>query len=387
MAGVSLSFPSYALVSKFVIAFAIVGLFFMNKWSIKKQLLQTHKYAFLSISFLFLLTLLGSIYTDNFQDVPTSIVQKLPFLIIPLVIFSIPLHKDTFDKMHQYFSYGVVASSLSALLKALYFKYKHLGDYLYYHQFSIFTEKHSTYYAIFLVLAFIYFYKMLISTQKNRWTNLLLLVFLLIMLYIISNRISMLALFVALLTITFPRLNLKAKIGFLLLALLGLVLAVNTPYIKKRFSASHLKSTQQSEITLRKAHWKSAIETIFENNILIGAGTEGNRHKLYEKYKKYNYKDAYVFKYNAHNQMLETGLDFGILGMLLLLIAFIYQFRLIIKHKNYYFLAVYLSLLSFSLTESIFERQSGIIVFSLFVSVILAILFKSKSTNYENNAI
>jgi len=371
MVAVALSFPKYSLTSQFLIAFSFLGLFFTNSFAEKKKLLSKNRYAFLSISILFYLSLFGVFYTNGSSGVLTELLLKIPLLILPLILFSIPLETNTFYQIYRFFSYGVVAASLSALLKALYFKYNNMGDYLFYHEFEMFTGKHSTYFALFLVLAFLYFYRTIIISKKKKWINLLPLLFLILMIYVVSNRISLLSLIIGIVTYTFPLLQLKKRIIFVLAIVLGFMFMLNTPYFKKRFSPNYLKTNKLNEINLRKLHWQAVIETIAENNILLGAGTEGNRDNLYQKYKKYHYFDAYIFKYNAHNQFLETALDYGLFGLFVLLIAFGYQFKILWRSKNYFLLAVYLSILTFMMTESLLERQSGIITFSLFVSLLL----------------
>jgi len=380
MVAIVLSFPKYSLESKFLIGFLFVGLFVMNSVAEKKKLLIKNKYAFLSISVFYFLPLLGVIYSDNTNSILSDLILKLPFLLLPLVIFTNVINNKTFNKTYLFFSYGVVAASLSALLKALYFKYNNMGNYLYYHEFELFTGKHSTYFALFLVLAFLYFYRSVTEHHKHRLLHIFILSFILLMLYIVSNRISLVALTIGIVVYTFPILQAKKKIAFVLLLILGLSLMINTPYFKKRFSPNYLKSNQLNEVDLREIHWKSVIETIAENNLLLGTGTEGNRENLYQKYKKYHYKDAYVFKYNAHNQFLETSLDFGLLGLMALLFAFAYQFKLLWFSKNYFLVAVYLSIITFMLTESLLERQSGIVTFSLFVSLLLITAKQDKIT-------
>ena len=92
---------------------------------------------------------------------------------------------------------------------------------------------------------------------------------------------------------------------------------------------------------------------------------------MYQKYKEAGYEIAYVQKYNAHNQFLEIMLDNGLVGLILFLTTILYQLRLIIKRKQMYFLAVYWSILVFLFTESLLERQNGVIIWSLFISLIL----------------
>ena len=374
MVGVSLPFPDYSLVSKFIIGLSIFWLFFYNPLEEKKRIIKSNLSRFLTISSLYLLLLIGTIYTSERINIISELILKLPFVILPLIIFSVSIKKELFWLIYKYFSYAVLVTSMSALLKAIFFRYYGLGNYFYYHEFSIFLNKHSTYYALFLVLSIIYFAVHWIDDNKNTSKIIhtcIYILFLLYMLYIISNRISFIALSIGILILAFWKLRTKTKLVYTVLVIGFTVFMFNTSHLKNRFFPSYLQAQKLNEFELRKAHWKSVIETIRHNNIFFGTGTEGNRDYLYDRYKKNNYKIAYIHKYNAHNQFLEFTLDYGLFGSLIFLFFLFYIFFIFIKNKDKLAITILIVFLIFMMTESILERQSGIIIFTLFISLLM----------------
>ena len=149
------------------------------------------------------------------------------------------------------------------------------------------------------------------------------------------------------------------------------VLFAQTNFYQNRIRTLITQKGNNNQIELRKQHWTAVWQSIQHNNLLLGAGTESHRDFLYQKYKDFHYDIAYIEHYNAHNQWLETTLDFGFLGLTLLILALGFHLFLIIKSQNLYFFALYISIILFMLTESLLERQSGIMIFSIFVSLIL----------------
>ncbi len=371
LTAVSLLMPDYSLVSKLLILLGIYALFFYGNSNEKKKLLLKHKWAFLSVSSLFLLTFFGMIYTDNRTEAWKEIILKLPFLFLPVIIFSEKINNNTLLLIHKYFSITVLLVSFVSLCEALYVKFSGWGDYLFYHEFSLFTHKHPTYYGLFLVLAFLYFYHLFFIEYNKRFLALTAMFFLMVMLYINSNRISFFALFVSLMIYTLPKLNKKNTLLFLGFIVFGFALLFQTPYLQNRIKPKYFAGNGINDYSLRRKQWKSVLETIKHQNIILGKGTEGNRNYLYQKYLEKGLKTAYINKYNAHNQFLEILLDYGLIGLFIFLWALYYQCRLILNSKNYYYVSIYFAVIIFMLTESILERQNGIIIYALFISIIM----------------
>ena len=367
---ITIAFPAYSISSQAIIGFSIFWIFY-NSFKEKKELLQKNIISFLILSIPFWLELFGTIFTDDFETALKEITNKIPFLIFPLTLFSVKLQNKTVPFIAKQFSIGVFVASLLALIKMAYFKINSLGDYYYYDKFSILLNKHTTYFALFVVLSILFVIHQLIDKKINKKVSTALLVLFVPLIYMLSVRISILALLVALLVLVIYRIKRKYIRGLLIALPIIFASIYFTPNFKKRFEKSTTENTEIKDIDYRKLHWESVLEMISQNSLLVGNGTGSNRDFLYNKYRENKLTAAYENEYNAHNQFLEIFLNQGFIGIsffMLLLIFLMYNF---IKSKNSLALSVLSAIIIFMFTESILERHSGVIVFALFMSLLI----------------
>lgn len=365
--------PKYSLNSQAIIL-AIVAWLFVNSRKEKWTLLRKNSWMFFVASSLFWVSLLGLLYTQDMGQGLKNIQKQLPFLFFPLFFSTVPISKEIRDLFLKYFSFGVVLSALFALIKAFYFKLNNLGDYFYYTEFSKLLDKHTTYFALFCVIAIFYFIKIIYShSWKKSLLEVMSLFFLLGMLYMLSSRISIVALLLGGIILGLGWAKNK-KIKFLIVTIVGLgaVIFFNSPNFQKRFNAKSPENQEISDYQTRKTHWVSALQTIQQNGVLFGAGTGDGHLDLYDMYLNNGFKTGYKYKYNAHNQFLETGLYYGLFGLSFLLIILFTVYSKTIKKKDYFTLAIIVSVTIFMCTESILERHSGIVILSFFTSLFLA---------------
>ena len=104
---------------------------------------------------------------------------------------------------------------------------------------------------------------------------------------------------------------------------------------------------------------------------MVGIGIKGGYENLYEEYLRIGFEQGYRYKYNAHNQFLESVLSFGILGLLSLSFIFMFSFYKAIKSKDSIAIIIIMVFFIFMLTESILVRHSGIISFVILMSLLL----------------
>lgn len=303
--------------------------------------------------------------------------MQLPFLIFPLIFFSIEITQRTTITLLKYFSYGVVVSACFALLKAGYFKINNFGDYFYYDKLGMLLDIHTTYFAMYVVIALLYFANCI--SQKKTLQNLkygLLISFLLFFLYLLSVRISIVALLVGgIIMIYGNRKVLKPKTIFLLLGGVVMILGIYfTPNFQKRFNAKTPEGVAISDVDTRTVHWQSTLEVIGQNNLFLGAGTGDGHSQLYDQYLKNGFETGYIHQYNAHNQFLEITLFYGLLGLLLLLLIIFLVIKKCFLENNFLGIAIMAIMIVVMFIESSLESQSGIVLFALFS----ALLFKTK---------
>jgi len=381
MLGISLAFPDYSLTSKTLGLLVIFWLFY-NSLSQKINYLKQNKWAFLAVSITFFLALIGSLYTDAYAEALIELKHTILLFVIPLIIFSTDIHRKTAIFVLQYFSYAVVLTAIFSLIKGWYFKANYLGDYLYYDKFGILIQKHTTYFALFVVLALLFYLYDFLKLHQHKFINIIASIFLIYILYILSNRISLVALGIGGIILSLAYSKGKQKwlviVAFPLLA----YFLFTSPHFVKRFQPDIIHKQQVNDLKIRQLHWKSVLETILHKHQIIGGGTGGNRHYLYKRYKHYGLTAAYEEKYNAHNQFLETALNFGWIGLTLFMSSLIYILWIFYRKKDFLALSILSTLLVFMLTESILQRQSGLVIYALFISLFLyKNLIKAKTEN------
>jgi O-antigen ligase len=367
---ISLPFPDYSFNSQAIIAFFVYWLLY-NSFSEKKELFLQNKFSILLLSSLFWIPLLGTIYTNNLDAALDELRIKLPFLIFPLILLTVRL-KDCRPFVMNQFLFGVLAASLLALAKVVYFKINNLGNYFYYSKFSEFLDKHTTYFSLFVVICMLWLLWQFVHRKANRLLLIIGALALLYILYLLSVRISIIALAVgSLVTILSFVASTWKRILILIIIPVLLGSIYFTPYFQKRFDPSTTETAQISDIEFRELHWKAVLETIAQNNLLIGYGTRTHRDYLYNKYKEYGLTSAYKEGYNAHNQYLEVFLEFGTIGFVIFLSLILYLLWVFKKNEDYFALSILLVFLIYMLTESIFQRHSGIVIFSFLTALYL----------------
>ena len=106
----------------------------------------------------------------------------------------------------------------------------------------------------------------------------------------------------------------------------------------------------------------------------MGVGT-GNVDEVLGYYqRKYNQADMVQYQYNPHNQFLQTWLEIGLFGLVILLAIIGLSVVRAIKTKNYLLLLVAGNLFFNCLFESMLQRQSGI----FYYTIALLILYQVK---------
>jgi O-antigen ligase len=173
----------------------------------------------------------------------------------------------------------------------------------------------------------------------------------------------------------------RKTLGFVLL--LVLIASLSKPFINR---LDELRNTEldiigQKEyvydtpfngITLRLVLWGFGSEILSENNAwLKGTGIQSKQELLNRKIEESGmytgnpeFGDRGYLDYNFHNQYVETLVGTGIVGLVILLFLILDIFAGV-RYKLIFPLPVYILTAMFFLTESVLERQAGIVFFCL----------------------
>lgn len=118
------------------------------------------------------------------------------------------------------------------------------------------------------------------------------------------------------------------------------------------------------------ARWIVTSEVIAEKPI-FGWGTGVEKEVLGKAFRAKNLNAAADEKYDAHNQFLSFGVEFGFVGLVLFLCYLIASFVCAYKNdKNLFSICFFILILIVSTTENIFKNNSGILFIVFFGNII-----------------
>lgn len=372
----TLPMPKYSLSTQALILF-IISWLGVNSFQEKKELFIKNISNIVLLSAIFLIMLLGMIYTKNVSEGIEQLKDKLPFLLLPILLATSPsallTNKYNFIKI---FSLSVVLMAVFSLLKSLYLYYTGMGNYFVYDKLSLILNKHTTYYSLYCVIAISYFlYDLLFLKRTSKVLSILSILFLLFFIYLLSVRIAIVALIiVAIYYIKIKITHRSEKIFLSLLIIFSLLstLLFSSNYVERfeSINSDPEKITEDNEFSTRLIHWESALETLSGIEYFIGKGTGDGKENLYKQYQKNGFTIGYEKKYNAHNQYIEflmsNGLVLIIAYICLLLLTLVYCIRV----NDVFGILVVILFAIYSLTESILERQSGIFIVALLCNLL-----------------
>lgn len=329
----------------------------------------------------FLLAIVSIFYTENKQAAWSDIEAKLSFFLFPFFIGKGFFLKETYlNRIKESFVYGCLTAFFICLAHSS-VQYYITGnlDQFFYGNFSVL--RHSSYFALYLCLsiAFLLFSNFTIS-KSNFFIFLTLLVISVLLCSSRSGYLSLIILgFIYLARLIF--IEKKTRIALLTASLLILLagLSYQIPVIKMRIKSDlRLEHSNDSQNKVQRVSrldvWKNSIKLIAMNP-WFGVGSGDVRSELSKLYKESNLVKAEERKSNAHNQFLQTQLNYGLMGTFVLIFIFYLLFRDAIISLNWSNFSFALLLLCSFLFESMLETQAGIVFFVLFT----LLLFGSES--------
>jgi hypothetical protein len=111
--------------------------------------------------------------------------------------------------------------------------------------------------------------------------------------------------------------------------------------------------------------WKYAVQLIGRYPI-AGVGVGDVHDELKKVYAENNFQYGVQNEPSPHNQFLQTAVALGIIGLAVLMFIFIAPFLFFIKQKQWLYALFMFVVMADCLTESMLERQAGIIFFTFF---------------------
>ena len=336
---------------------------------------------------LFFLYLSGLLWSNNINHAVSDIETKLTLLFFPVIILSLNIEKEQMQAIKDRFIEGCLLAIVLLLIFSGY-NYYIFNDTSFFYYSSFTVHLHPSYFALYLNFGIILIIDKIINNKLNYyWIAIYILggLLFLISIFLSSSRSGILSLIFTLGLGTI--LMISKKWSFLILfsfVLIGISLFYLSEPVKIRFNelidSFEAKTIEKNTTSssLRFWVWKTAGNIVLKNP-LLGVGSGDVKDELIKNYKLEGITVALDNKLNAHNQFLQTAIALGIPGLLILLSSLFLPFLLALRNKNWIFL-LFLLLIGFNfLSESLLERQAGVIFFAFFSSIF--IITKNQNNN------
>lgn len=348
---------------------------------------------FLPIAF-YLYICLGCLFSHNVGEALSTLSEKLPFLLYPLIIgCTAGISERLMHSAVRAFVLSLVICLGVALLYAggdmliTHVYTVQLGEAIYnkwswYGLTRIFNDWHPTYVSAFCNLAIA-----VLLSRPMRVYSLAGLLFLSTCVFLLNSITGIvtwccLLLFFGYKWLRRRQLPLAVKLGagLVLAALLTAFLYTNPLALEKidKLRAKGWTATDKQDertvLTIRMAKWTTYLD-IFRQHAVFGATAGDIRDLRKATYREKGYTDLAIYNYNAHNQYIEMLTVYGIAGFGLFLAML---WAALPGRQTNPLLPPFLliALIAFT-TESILERQQGLNFFMFFYSLLTLRVVKS----------
>lgn len=360
-----------------------LGLFLISNlvaysWSTRITLFKARKWFILIFSSYYLAHIVGAFYSDDMQVVWSDLETKLSFLIIPLIILTSDVLKreNIIELLKTYLFGSVIAAIFSLIVSTFSFAITENTDVFYYQLLSYF--QHPGYFSMYLNFS-VAIILILILHQRGKlnYKYYLALTFLIVFIYQLSSRMGLIILIAllmySLLYVLLPKMKLKTTFFSLILSFsISLaIIYISSQYINRfEVAISQLEEgNENSSAGSRILLWKYSLELFLENPIL-GVGTGDVDEAVQNKFEEESFTYAVKSHLNPHNQFIQAGVALGIMGVLTLWIPFILPLFYIRKKQLFIYPLFAFIVAASCLTESVFERQSGVVFYALFNTIL-----------------
>ncbi len=377
--------PIHTQINSVCIIALCISLFFHKRLKKRFQNLLDNQFFYLFIS-LYIIQLIGLIYTSDFQDAFYKLETKLSLLVFPFAIGLMP-------KLTNKQTYIVIISfAFSCLLITFYYFFKTTDNFFFGNSLSFpastkFLESISPgmgtvymgMYNIFAMFSILYIllreWKYIPLGLKVLSITAIILLYAFVILIGARTALYISFLFV-IIYLTYNFLVLKnADVTTIVLSILSLTLtgffAYNNEVNNKVTSVFDTK-TEYNTLDLRMVQWGCAAKILLNSNntLFFGVGTGDVQDNIGQCYVSKNY-DKLKDSFNAHNEYIEEALRHGLIGLFIFLSALLIPFYLsIYEHRSYLYFLFLLIFIIWSFTESTLSTQKGAVFYAFFNSLL-----------------
>ncbi len=372
----------------------LAGLFWLISADFKAKLtrLSANKYVALFFS-LYLLLGVGALFSSRPNEAAEELLLKVPFIVWPLLLSTtIGLRKQSLKLLFKVFVSSNVLMLVASFLFAIYRYYNGAhGEVFYFAELLSLVLVPPHYMGLYLSFSYVIILHRLVQNQavyKSRALNILALLLLFAGIILLSVRMQYLVFVIINVLILYAYLRkrmgpwkARASLSAFFVAFFGLLLLFPGSRSRLVDTYNELRSYERmienKQTNPRKFLWRSGLDVIAEN-FWFGVGTGAEDIALNQKLEEvdaifwdgHQTYQLYEMRYNYHNSYLQTFAANGVFAFLILVALFIYPLFKIARHPYKTEAGFFLLICAFSFfTESMLQRQAGVVFFSFFYSV------------------
>lgn len=380
----AVSFFAPLIVNTIAMVLCIGVSFFLIDWKNLLSKLFKDPFVLACLSF-FIWTLLSVLWSDDKSTGINDVVSKLSLLLIPVFLGTLRFTEETSKKVIWAFilgCLGILLISISISVSDILGNPDGFASYLdafTYEYPALNVNFQAIYLSLYVSVAFFFVLRFGMNDGFN-WKNVSLLLFFFVSLIMLSSRMEIMVTLVVLLGILVQWGHSVGKLWRFTfigasVGLVAVALILSSPINRKRFNEmlnppAEYSDTQYGGTRLRLEKWANTIQC-WKNYPVIGTGVGDYKKELDATYLSNNFMIAYEAHYNSHNQYLQSLLATGVIGLALLLCVFITAIYRAIRQKNWRGLVFIVVLALSCITESMIERQRGVVFFIFFATFLL----------------
>lgn len=345
--------------------------------------------------FYFILCVCSLFWTIDMSSSLKAIPKEVGLFIFPLLFLFIKnFSQKEIHRIMLYFSYSMAIYCIYLLLNSL-IKYLDVHDInvFFYHEL-VTLEVNAIYISVILAFAFLY----LIVNHLKRWFDFASAILLFILIVLLSSKnIIIITVFLSILSFFLFKKRIQVKKLTLFIGLASILCVPFASKIIERFKAEFVdvdnniimedgvenisiknawiqedfsKNSYFTGTSIRVYQLRLLVEFIQETPVVFfsGMGINATQEKIRAKQQERGYLE-YFGNLNFHNQFLQSHAELGILGLIILLSMLGSSFYIAIKNRDYNFFCFAVLMSSLCITESIFSRNRGVMIFILFYSL------------------
>jgi len=353
----------------------------------------TEKWRLLTLSFtsLYLLYLIGMLYSTDFAYGWFDLEVKLSLFIFPVIFATSDLSNFDNSRLRIFFGSFLAGCMLGSLvlLGHAWIANERWGvpDAFYYTNLAWYF--HSSYLSMYYSLGIgIALSSLAVDFSKQaaaKTTGLFLIIlYLETFIFLLSSKAGMLTLVMTealfILLLIYKRAG-AARIFVVSVVFVAIFIGFSSvfPFAMKRIStADSAVSTSRSAqpdhydgTTARMEIWKISVGLI-KQNFMFGVGTGDVKNVLIEAYRQHDLYPVVKKKLNAHNQYLQTFLTLGVFGFSLLVVLLLYPACLSLRKGNFLYTLFILIFAVNILFESMLEAQAGVVFYAFFNALLFS---------------